>query len=113
MRFGPYYDHGAGWWVGGLFGLLVVVAIVVGAILIVRQVLDRPQHTALPPAPPAMTSRAVEELDLRYARGEIDRTEYLQRRADLLHAPGSWSPGPPPAAPAPPQPPGAAPPPST
>jgi hypothetical protein len=26
----------------------------------------------------------VAELDLRYARGEVDRVEYLQRRADLL-----------------------------
>lgn len=27
--------------------------------------------------------RALEELDLRYARGEEQREEYLQRRADL------------------------------
>jgi putative membrane protein len=84
MRFEPYYyDHGNRW-IGGLFGLLVVVAIVVGVILVVRQFLERPHSLGAPPPPP--TSRAVEELDLRYARGEIDRTEYLQRRADLMHA---------------------------
>jgi hypothetical protein len=29
-------------------------------------------------------SAGLDELDLRYARGEIDRTEYVTRRADLL-----------------------------
>ena len=29
-------------------------------------------------------SPGLDELDLRYARGEIDRTEYVTRRADLL-----------------------------
>lgn len=28
-------------------------------------------------------SKALEELDLRYARGEINRAEYLERRTDL------------------------------
>ncbi|TMC49552.1 MAG: SHOCT domain-containing protein [Chloroflexi bacterium] len=50
---------------------------------------------------------AVDELDLRYARGEIDRAEYLQRRADLIdrtaRLPGS-PPRPPGAPPGPPPP---------
>jgi putative membrane protein len=29
-------------------------------------------------------SAGIDELDVRYARGEIDRTEYVTRRADLL-----------------------------
>jgi len=109
MMFGPYYDHGNFWWVGGLIGLLIVIAIVVGVILVVRQFLERPPTRYAPP-PPAPLSRAVEELDLRYARGEIDRTEYLQRRSDLMHGPlhaGPGAPGGPAAPPAPP--PGASP----
>jgi putative membrane protein len=92
----PYYfDHGSFWWVGGLFGLLVVIAIVVGVFLVIRELQHRPAHLP-PPMPPPPVSRAVEELDLRYARGEIDRAEYLQRRADL-GGPGSGMPPPPPA----------------
>lgn len=98
MRFYPV-DHGAFWWVGGLFGLLIVVAIVVGVILVVREVLQR---QAQRPAPPQSTfvTRAIEELDLRYARGELDRAEWVQRRADLLQGP--TLPPPPPATPPPP-----------
>jgi len=68
-------------WVNGLFTLLVVAAIVAGVVLIARQW----RRSAPPPAagwsPP---SPAIHELDLRYARGEVERTEYLQRRADIL-----------------------------
>lgn len=35
-----------------------------------------------PPAPPPLDA-AEQELRLRYARGEIDREEYLQRKIDL------------------------------
>lgn len=72
-------DPGGLWWVHPLVTLLVVVAIAVGAVLIARQWMLRP----LPPTPSAHMS-AVETLDVRYARGEIERADYLQRRADLL-----------------------------
>ena len=103
--FGPYYHHTDFWWVGGLFALLIVVALVIGVILVVRQVLERPHVLpGPPPMPPAPPNRAVEELDMRYARGEIDRNEYMQRRNDLVHGPTSPPPAPPP------QPPSSAPP---
>jgi putative membrane protein len=109
----PYHVYFPGdfFWVGGLFGLLIVVAIVVGVILVVRQFLERPQHVPGPPPIPPASMRAVEELDLRYARGEIDRPEYLQRRADLMHGGGPHVPPAPhtppaPSAPPPPKPPG-------
>ena len=81
-------------WVHDLFWLLIVIALIAGAWLVVRAFLHRP----LPPRPPYMAGpggppytpgprgpahTALAELDLRYARGEIDRDEYLQRRADL------------------------------
>ena len=90
------------WWLHGLFALLIVVALVVGAVLIARLILDRW-------ARPSTTSRhvAVEELDLRYARGEVDRAEYLQRRVDLLDRSATAAAGRPPQLPSgPPGPPG-------
>lgn len=106
VMFGPY-GHNDFWWVGGLFGLLIVIAVVVGVVLVVRQFLERPPTRYAPPPPPAPLSRAVEELDLRYARGEIDRAEYMQRRTDLVHGPlahggpAGATPPAPPASPAP------------
>jgi putative membrane protein len=77
------HDGGGPEWVHGLFALLVVVALVAGTIFVVRMLLaNRPigRHVSPPPPP---HSPALAELDLRYARGEVTREEYLQRRADL------------------------------
>ena len=82
-------------WLHDLFWLLIVVALVAGAILVVRSLLHRP-YGQRPWSGPWPHTPAMHELDLRYARGEISRDEYLQRRADLSgHGP---QPGPPPAA---------------
>jgi putative membrane protein len=100
--------HGGDTWQRWLFVLLIVVALVAGAILLARMWMARPPvgRTGPPPPPnPALT-----ELDLRYARGEVTREEYLQRRADLL---GHIAPPPgPPGASGPPAAPGAPPPPA-
>ncbi|TMD08480.1 MAG: SHOCT domain-containing protein [Chloroflexi bacterium] len=70
-------------WLHGLFTLLVVAAIVAGVVLIARQ-WRRPAHP--PAAGWSPQSPGIHELDVRYARGEIDRADYLQRRADILGA---------------------------
>ena len=85
-----------GWgngWGGGGEALMVVVMlavlalIVVGIVLLVRG-LTRHDHVqpgpppGLPPAPSART--ALQVLEERYARGEIDREEFLQRKQDLI-----------------------------
>jgi putative membrane protein len=72
-------DPGGLWWLHPLVTLLLLAAIVVGAVLIARQWTHRPL-----PATPSAHMSAVETLDVRYARGEIERADYLQRRADLL-----------------------------
>jgi len=84
---GPHGDDL--WWLHGLFTLLAVIAVVVGVVVIVRLLLERRQQPAAAPR-----HQAVEELDLRYARGEVDRAEYLQRRADLLERSAVWTGGP-------------------
>jgi putative membrane protein len=103
---GEIFDHGGegSTWQRGLFALLIVIVVVGAAVLLVRMWLAaRPNHTfgrfGGPTPPPH--NPALAELDLRYARGEVTREEYLQRRADLLGhiGPGSAAP---PGAPPPP-----------
>lgn len=75
---------------------VAILVIVAAAVYIVLRIL---RHRAagrivLPPR-----SAGVDELDLRYARGEIERAEYVTRRADLLgltYAPPPPGAGPPP-----------------
>ena len=63
-----------GFW--AIFALLVLALLVVGVVWLVR--------TLAGPGPAGdATSTARQELDLRYARGELTREEYQQRRADL------------------------------
>jgi putative membrane protein len=63
-------------WFWAVFWVVVLALLVAGAIWLART-LTRPPNLPGGPGP----ARA--ELDLRYARGELDREEYLQRRADL------------------------------
>ena len=84
-------------WLHGLFTLLMVAAIVAGVVLIARQ-----WRRPLPPpawGPQLPQSPAIHELDVRYARGEIDRTDYIQRRAAILGTTSAPLPGPTPGAP--------------
>ena len=62
-------------WFWLIFALLVLALLVVGVVWLVR--------TLAGPSPGGATSAARQELDLRYARGELTREEYQQRRADL------------------------------
>lgn len=64
----------------GVF-FVVTVASVAGA---ARADLARPGRRRPPAAPaPQAVDAAEEELRLRYARGQIDREEFLQRKIDL------------------------------
>ena len=88
-----------GWgWIAGLASLLFWVGLIVVAVLLLRREVPN-IGTHRWRAPPAV--RLLEE---RYARGEITREEFLDRRAVLL----GQHPGSPPAAP-PPSPPAAPP----
>jgi hypothetical protein len=63
------------------FGVLLILA----AVWIVREILlaIRAHRGLTPPLP----NPAVAELEMLYARGEITRTDYLTRRADLTGVP--------------------------
>jgi putative membrane protein len=94
QRPGPYVEvhHGGHPVLGGLIVLLLLAAVVLGALSLWRSYRNPPaQNVSAPP----VRDPALAELRLRYARGEVDRDEYLRRAADLGDVP-----------PAPQQPPG-------
>jgi hypothetical protein len=103
--------HGESAWhiVGTITWIVFLVAVLVLGVLIARQLLTRPMQPSTPYTPPR--SPALDELDLRFARGEIAREEYLGRRNDLLATAGLLWPGFLPAKPPPGPPPPAGPPP--
>lgn len=74
---GPRVMHDFGWWpLGGLLWLLVLGLAIVGIVAIIRWLLGQTERSG-------PSSGALKVLDDRYARGEIDREEYLQRRKDI------------------------------
>ena len=71
------------WFFWPLHGLLTLVLIVVVLVVLFRH---RPapyayQAGTVPPAPGRSEALAI--LEARYARGEIQRDEYLQKKGDL------------------------------
>lgn len=63
---------------GGLLGVALLVLLVLAIVWLVRQLFGGQRE---PDA--ERTSGALEELESRYARGEVDRDTYLTIRADL------------------------------
>jgi putative membrane protein len=79
--------HGL-WWgfLGGFFPLVLFLALVgllVWAIMRTTSQRPVPAGTLTPTAPVARPDTALEEVRLRYARGEMSREEFLQRWGDL------------------------------
>jgi putative membrane protein len=82
----PYYDHymwGGGWhgmFLGPLFMMLFFVVLVVAVVVVIRWLGGLPAHHAHH-APGGKT--ALDILKERYARGEIDKEEFEERRRVL------------------------------
>jgi putative membrane protein len=72
------------WWIH-LVEFAFFLAVVLATVLVVWAVLRSPRWAKSHPG--ATISPALAELDLRYARGEVSREDYLTRRADLSGAP--------------------------
>jgi uncharacterized membrane protein len=96
-----FYYYGAGpFWIGWVIWLVVLVAIITTVVLVAR---SSRRHAVYPrqwSGGPwqghwhgGWQSPGLHELDIRYARGEITRDEYLQRRADMLSHPMAPPPG--------------------
>jgi len=84
--------HQENWWVGAmhllpLLLLVVLVGVVVWGVLRLTArgtpLIAGVGAPAGPAAPFPPHDQALEALRVRYARGEVDRTEYLERSADL------------------------------
>ena len=77
---GPHM-WGGGWWMflGPLMFIVFIAAIVAAVVVVVRWLTG--SHAAAPPSPPGKTPLDI--LRERYARGEIDREEFEERRRVL------------------------------
>jgi putative membrane protein len=79
------FGHGSGWGMGGsgfmglgfLFWLLILAAIIAAVVWVVRS--QQGNRTRLL----ERRSDSLQILEERYARGEIERDEYLQKKRDL------------------------------
>lgn len=73
----PGMAMGSGWMIGlhGLFWVVVLGLLIVFAVVLIRRLNGRPGG--------GRGTSALEMLEARYARGEIDRDEFLQRKKDL------------------------------
>ncbi|MBS0013906.1 MAG: SHOCT domain-containing protein [Desulfobacterales bacterium] len=71
-------------WFGGIFTLVVWILIIVGLVLLIKWLV---QSTRSEPGglsgTGVATSRALEILRERYARGEIDKAEFEEKKKDL------------------------------
>jgi len=76
------YDGGGWSWGMALHGLSAILFIAILAVVLILLFrwfgAGHQMHASTPPA-----SSALDLLKARYARGEIDREDYLQRKADL------------------------------
>ena len=75
---GYYYGHHGmmGSWFGGLLMMLIFVALIVAAVVVTFRLLGHEPGRRSP-------GRAVDILNERFARGEIDRAEYEDRKKAL------------------------------
>jgi putative membrane protein len=67
------------WIILGL-AVLVTVGVVTARVLVAGH---KPEPPQVPPAESAAVREAKDALKMRYARGEIDREEYLQGKVEL------------------------------
>ena len=76
-------SYGYGWdggWMGfGIIGMLMFwVLMIVGIVVLVKWVIGSQFSRSLPP-----TKTAIDIVKERYARGEIDKEEFEQKKRDL------------------------------
>jgi putative membrane protein len=75
------YGYGYGYGpIGMILWVVILIAIVVGVVWLIRSLSARDDAHQVPPR----RSAGLAVLEERYARGEINRDEYLQKKQDLL-----------------------------
>ena len=74
--------HGFGFGIGGFIGMVLVwILLIVGAVWLIKQIFSGSSNR--PGNSPGAEERAIDILDKRYARGDIDREEYERMKNDL------------------------------
>lgn len=74
---GHMWDGWGSWFMGPFMGLFWIVAVVLIIVMVMRWTI--PDRVASPPEP----SRALSVLEERFARGEIDRDEFIEKKKIL------------------------------
>ncbi len=77
----PHMWGGGGWMMFGPLMMIVVVAAIVVVVVLMVRWLGAPVHGAAPHPPPGRTPLDI--LRERFARGEIDKEEFEERRRVL------------------------------
>lgn len=79
--------YGDGMGIGGIlmmvFWIAIITAIVLFVVWLVRQVTSSPAPGALGAPTPHATETPLDVLKSRYARGEIDKAEFEEKKRDL------------------------------
>lgn len=83
---GPHMMGWGGGWLGMILGplfMILVLALVIAAAVLLVRWLGGPWHSAAPHQPPTPVRTPLDILKERFARGEIDREEFEERRRTL------------------------------
>jgi len=80
--YGPHWGFmgGGGFGLGPIVWIVILIAIVAGVVWLVRTLGARDDRQVAPPR----RSSGLDILEERYARGEINREEDLQKKNDIL-----------------------------
>lgn len=74
-----------GWgmgWFGGIFMIIFWILIIIGLVLLIKWLLQSTKAES--GRPHSNSSRAIDILRERYAKGEIDKQEFEDKKKDLL-----------------------------
>ena len=74
-----YMGYGFGW----VFMILVWILIIVAIVAVIRWAFGSHPSSSHPLPPPTPRKTALDILQERYAKGEIEREEFLERKRDL------------------------------
>lgn len=67
--------------IGMIFWIVLLIALVIAIVWLVRSLAGGGHHHAPPPGP--RRSAGLDILEERYAKGEINREEYLEKKKDI------------------------------